>query len=430
MKTFFERCSCRVLRLATFAFVGAAVFVVSVFGTNVFAAELRWYKGCTHAHSYWSDGDEFPEMVVDWFKSHGYDFFALSDHNVLMEGARWVPLKTDKRRIPDRVVEACQKRFGDDWVDLRGQGDQREVRLKTYDEIRKRLEEPGRFLMIQGEEITGECNDKQVHVNAINLVKLIEPQQGKTVAETIRADLAAVRRQSEETGRTILAHVNHPNWKHYDITADDLAEVVEAKFFELCNNSDVNHHGDATHPSTERLWDLANTIRLAKLKAAPLLGVGTDDSHHYQHWQPDKLNPGRAWIVVRADSLAIAPILAAMERGDFYASTGVVLKDVAFSAEAGALRVEVDPKPGAKYTIEFIGTKIGVDPKTDPAKVGQVFARHEGTSAEYRLQGDELYVRAAIRSDRKLENPPADGVTTETAWTQPVGWQGWVTGTK
>ena len=44
---------------------------------------LNWYRGNLHTHTYWSDGDEFPEMVLDWYKSNGYDFIALSDHNTL-----------------------------------------------------------------------------------------------------------------------------------------------------------------------------------------------------------------------------------------------------------------------------------------------------------------------------------------------------------
>ena len=35
---------------------------------------LKWFKGNTHTHSYWSDGDDFPEMIMEWYKTHGYDF--------------------------------------------------------------------------------------------------------------------------------------------------------------------------------------------------------------------------------------------------------------------------------------------------------------------------------------------------------------------
>ena len=29
---------------------------------------LRWWKGNLHTHSLWSDGDDFPEMIVDWYR--------------------------------------------------------------------------------------------------------------------------------------------------------------------------------------------------------------------------------------------------------------------------------------------------------------------------------------------------------------------------
>ena len=46
----------------------------------------QWFKGNLHTHSYWCDGDEFPEVIMDWYKSNGYQFIALSDHNTLAEG--------------------------------------------------------------------------------------------------------------------------------------------------------------------------------------------------------------------------------------------------------------------------------------------------------------------------------------------------------
>ncbi|MBN1908438.1 MAG: hypothetical protein JW818_01750 [Pirellulales bacterium] len=429
MKTLvrWQACRARVVFRAAVLILLAALTVGLVFAGEA-RAETRWYKGSTHAHSFWSDGDQFPEMVVDWYKSHGYDFFCLSDHNVLMQGEHWRKLQTKKRPVTEKMLAACQKRFGKDWVELRGEGADREVRLKTFDELKRHFDEPGKFLLIQGEEITGKCGEKQVHVNAINLTKVIQPQKAKTVPETISADVEAVARQSRQTGRTILAHVNHPNWKHYDLSAQDLAYAKNATIFEVCNNSGgVSHNGDETHPSVERLWDIANTIRLTRLKSPPLYGVASDDAHRYHKMTSKAANPGRGWIVVRAEELAVEPLLKAVQRGDFYASTGVVLKDVQYDPAAGTLRVDVDPEPSAKYVIEFIGTTRDVigwqgSPAADP-HTGQVLARHEGTSATYHIEGNELYFRAVVRSDRKLDNPPADGVDHKTAWTQPVGWE-------
>ena len=49
-----------------------------------------WWRGNIHTHTLWSDGDDFPEMIADWYRSHGYHFLALSDHNILSEGVRWM----------------------------------------------------------------------------------------------------------------------------------------------------------------------------------------------------------------------------------------------------------------------------------------------------------------------------------------------------
>jgi len=403
---------------------------------------LHWYKGNTHAHSVWSDGDEFPEMAADWYKCHGYDFLALSDHNVLMAGDKWKPVDAGNGSVPSAVIEKCQKRFGDCWLQVREENGKRKVKLKTYDEIRAALEEPGRFLLIQNEEISGKCDDHHVHINAINLAEQSLPLTGATVTETISMNLTDVRLQAERLHRSILTQVNHPDWADHDITAEDLAAASELRFFEVCNAGPWGRiFGDATHPSNEKLWDIANTIRIAKMKLPPLYGIGSDDTHHYQKFTSESANPGRAWIMVHADKLCTDTLLDAMRRGDFYASTGVTLKKVDFNAASRTLAVEVQTEPGVHYTIEFIGTMEGVDPTGQPVpadpnnkyskrpgrtyspEVGKVLSRVEGNSAAYQLTGKELYVRAVIRSDKPIPNAPKGSVLLQEAWCQPVGWQ-------
>jgi len=441
----------------------AVAYLVSVFVclwcflpvAAVYGAEAaRWFKGNTHCHSFWSDGVEFPEMVADWYKSHGYDFLALSDHDVLMEGERWLLIGREKRQVPPEAVERYLKRFGADWVELRGEGEKREVRLKTFAEVARKLAEPNRFLLVQGEEISDKCHSADVHLNAFNLAEVIRPQHGASVQETIVRNLLAANEQALRLNRPILVHLNHPNW-HYSISAEDLAAVRELRFFEVCNaGDDVNHHGDETHPSVEKLWDAANAIRLTELKTHPLYGIGSDDAHVYH---PRPTNLGSAWVVVRAAQLSPEALIEAMNRGEFYASTGVVLESMEFDEKKGELRVAVKAEPGVHYTIEFVGTLQGAPirlenhpsppPENKPAEtsngrpspankeqppapviryspeVGKVLAKVEGVSAVYRLTGEELYVRAVIRSNRAIANAPPTCVQVEQAWTQPVGWQ-------
>ena len=57
--------------------------------------------------------------------------------------------------------------------------------------------------------------------------------------------------------------------------------------------------------------------------------------------------------MVRAPRLEAGALMSALERGDFYASTGVVLDDV--NATAKDLAVKVKPEGVSKYRIQFIG---------------------------------------------------------------------------
>ena len=52
--------------------------------------DLQWFKGNLHTHTLWSDGNDFPEMAAKWYVDHGYNFLALTDHNILSEGEKWV----------------------------------------------------------------------------------------------------------------------------------------------------------------------------------------------------------------------------------------------------------------------------------------------------------------------------------------------------
>ncbi len=52
---------------------------------NPFALQGHWFKGNLHTHSTGSDGQLTPEEIIDWYRSRGYHFLALTDHGVLSE---------------------------------------------------------------------------------------------------------------------------------------------------------------------------------------------------------------------------------------------------------------------------------------------------------------------------------------------------------
>lgn len=396
------------------------------------AEEARqWYKGNTHTHTWWSDGDSPPELVVKWYKENGYHFLALSDHNILSEGEKWIV--PGKRR--ETAAANYENAFSDDWIEKRQREGKTEYRLKPLNEFRARFEETGRFLLIQAEEISDAFEGKPIHVNGVNLKEVIPPPHGSTLRETLQNNIDVVLAQRERTGRPMLPHVNHPNFG-WALAPEDLMELRGEQFFEVFNgHPGVRNPGDGEHVSTERMWDIILTCRLAKLNLPVMYGVATDDAHTYTAWNGGVANPGRGWVMVRARYLTPEHIVLAMERGDFYASTGVVLDDVTF--KGNTLDVRIASRPGVSYTTQFIGTlKDQADMSPDAGgdsgagsrvryseDIGRVLDEQTGTRASYRLTGDEVYVRARVISTAPHPNA-IKGSEFEVAWVQPVQPQG------
>jgi hypothetical protein len=379
------------------------------------APGLRWWKGNLHTHTLWSDGDGFPDMVATWYRDHGYHFLALSEHNVYAQSERWMPARAINRRAGVDAVARYRQRFGPQWVQSRGQAadGSEEIRLKTLDEVRAVVDEPQRFLMIPSVELTGTAGDgRSLHMNATNLAESLTFRRGATIAESMIRNLDQVEEFAARTGREVMLHVNHPNYK-WGITAEDLASVVQERFFEVWNGVDNdNDPGDAQRPSTDAMWDIANALRITRHQAPPLYGLATDDTHDH-HDNKTRALPGRAWVMVRAHHLSADSLVRAIRAGDFYSSTGVTLADVTYRDRQLSLRIE--PVTGEQFTTRFIGVRRN-------GTAGAVLAEVKGLNPSYTLQPGDLYVRALVTSTGKPA-VPSDEFPTKRAWTQPVGWE-------
>ncbi len=377
-------------------------------------APARWWKGNTHTHTYWSDGDAAPEHVIDWYVRHEYDFLVLSDHNILSQGEKWFPISDEGGRpLRRRDVNDLERRFGPGWIDVREVDGQSQMRLKTLPELEAKFERPGDFIMIQGEEITDRFGAHEVHVNGLNLADVIPPQGGASVRETIQRNIDAVIAHGHLHDRPVLAHLNHPNFRH-SLTPEDVASIRGERFFEVYNgHRGVLNHGDADTPDTETMWDVALTLRLTTLRLGLLYGLATDDAHHH-HGRKETARPGRGWVWVRAATLTPDAIVTAMRRGDFYASSSVELDEIV--ADDEGLRIRIRTEPGVTYTTRFIGTRLH---DGTPGKIGEVLATVDGPEPAYALGDDLLYLRARVVSSRAHPDPFAEG-DMETAWVQPV----------
>lgn len=375
---------------------------------------LRWWKGNTHAHTLWSDGTSAPEQAVLWYRDHGYNFVVLSEHDTLMRGERWVRVSDDRGPLTSLAVDRLVAGFGAENVALREREGGREMRLATLDELRGRFETAGQFLLIHGEEVTASFGLTPVHVNGLNLLEPIAPIQADDIQGTLDRNVQAILGQGARDARPVVAQVNHPNYK-WALSWQNVAHAPAGAVFEVYNGHPrAQNRGDDEHPDTGVIWDHALTFRLTSVGGSLLYGVASDDAHDFPPDPPGDATPGRGWVFVHARELTAGAIVAALERGDFYSSSGVTLADVA--SDGKRYRLELREDAGVQYTTRFIGTRlIG----GRPAVIGEVLLETHSNPAEYVFRGDELYVRAVVSSSRAHRNPGAPG-DVEMAWVQPV----------
>jgi hypothetical protein len=390
-----------------------------------------YWKGNLHTHSLWSDGDDFPEMIADWYKSHNYQFLALTEHNVLAEGERWIDAGTNETR--KLAVSKYVQRFGNRWPEFRTTSERKEVRLKPLAEFRSLLEDAGKFLFVPAEEVTHSYAKRPVHMNGINLRDPIKPLDGKDAMETIAVNLRQVSEQGRKSSRLVIGVLNHPNFG-WGVRAEEMLLVEDLRYFEVFNgHPGVRNYGDETHASTERVWDITLALRLGKRGLGIVYGLATDDAHGYHAYGIGKVNPGRGWVMVRSPHLTAEGLVRGLQDGDFYATSGVLLDEI--KRYGNELRLAIRSQPGVHYKTQFIatmkGTNLDAKPKLDKdgkelpvtcdysPEIGKVVAETTSLQPSYRLTGQELYVRAKVISDKPHPNPYAKG-DVEVAWTQPV----------
>ena len=398
-------------------------FMVSASGIS--AEETQWWKGNLHTHSLWSDGDDYPEMIADWYKKNGYHFLGISDHNILAEGNRWIHI--EKNAGGRRAFEKYLERFGPKWVEHKTEKNIPKVRLKNFSEYKAKMSVEGKFLLMQAEELTDRFQGVPIHINATNLKNYIPPQGGSSLATVIQNNVNAVLEQRKKTGQPMFPHINHPNFG-WALKPTDMIQLKGEQFFEVYNGHPaVNNYGDAKHLSTVQIWDIINAYRVGIYKLPLMFGLATDDAHNYHQIAIGKSNTGRGWVMVKAPALSAPSIIEAMEKGDFYSSSGVSLSTIQTTKESFSFKISTEK--GVTYKTWFVGTRNNFKNSKDVAKrnslnpsaagIGEILGQTDSIKPKYNFKGDELYVRAHVVSSKKKSNPYSSG-EQEQAWLQPI----------
>jgi hypothetical protein len=255
----------------------------------------HFQRGNVHTHSTRSDGTAPLGDMIGWYRDHGYQFLAMTEH--------------DQRLDP--------------------------AELDAY-------ATPG-FVVIPGEEVTDSWGDRPLHVNALCARATIPGGRHFDRAEVGLATILA-----EVRGQGGVPLVNHPNF-HWALQATDIARGASGRILlEMWSGLPaVQATGDPTHPSEEAIWDEV----LAR--GTDALPVAVDDAHglHDGPGGSDAL-PGRGWVETFGNETSRDAICAALAGGRLYASNGPSFARIAVQGDT-LLVATTD----AAATVAFLGER-------------------------------------------------------------------------
>lgn len=236
----------------------------------------KYFKANLHTHSTITDGKFSPEELKALYKKQRYQILAITDHNVVVDHSAlnepdFLMLTGVEQGISEPGQDALYKKS---------------YHLNLISKYPHNRWQP--FLPRKPRE------------SALPYLELVESpdMERRHHPDSINEIIAA----SNEHGYLVI--YNHPAWSLHNYT--DYAPLKGLWAMEICNYNCL-YSGRDTYSSLVYRDMLAQGNRL--------FPVGSDDMHTL------KTHAG-AWIMVGAETLSYDSVIQALEKGDFYASTG------------------------------------------------------------------------------------------------------------
>ena len=271
--------------------------------------------------------------------------------------------------------------------------------------------------MIPGEEVS---DYKHIHTTGMNVSREVFPQYPNELStiKDNRFDNFKTYLMQKHTDSIRSANgipiLNHPNWNS-GASAADIQKVEGLNMIELYNgHPDVNNWGNEEHASMEKKWDSLLTA------GRKIYGVSSDDAHFFKKWAIDESNPGRGWVMVKSKELTANSITNAMVKGDFYASSGVILSQIVKNNKTYKVKIDVDRSLEELKSPLLVGYKTGKEAEGFSIEFisdsGKIIQTSIGTSAKLKIPKGVQYVRAKIIYSREISS----NSERFFAWTQPI----------
>ena len=240
----------------------------------------KYFRTNLHTHTNITDASVTAEQMKEFYKKRGYDILCISDHNVII----------DLSELND-----------EDFLMLTG------AEFNVNEENYQR----------------GHCKSAHFNFIAKRPDNLWQPfryhrewNAGPYLAKADIGDMSQAHDTeaintmiAEANKRGFLVMYNHPHWSLHDYS--DYAAFKGLWAMEISNTGSGPYGDDDNGTIYRDLLNLGNR----------LFPVGADDSHNER-------TVGGSWIMVGAEKLEYGSVIDALEKGDFYASTGPEIYDL------------------------------------------------------------------------------------------------------
>lgn len=241
----------------------------------------NFYKVNLHTHSNLSDGKWSPEEIKEWYKEHGYSAVAITDHDLFVPHNEL----TDESFVMLNGFEL-------------GMHTEKYGRVKCCHICLVAKDENNTYpVCLHRTEYMFGNTPKNAH-----LMKF-EEDQPDTEREYSPEFFNSVYKKGREKG--FFVTYNHPGWSN--------EQFEQYSHYEGMNAMEIyNHGGDDYSPQA---YD--DFLKQGK----HIFCIASDDSHN-----SDKSLGG--FTMIKAEKLQYKAITDALEKGDFYSSTGAYIDEI------------------------------------------------------------------------------------------------------
>ena len=318
----------------------------------------NFYKANLHCHSCLSDGTFTPAELKEFYKGQGYSVLAITDHEGLfyhseLDDEDFITLAGAEFEYNDVV--------SDDFYDWRVTHIC--VIKKEPSEIYQLGFDP-EYDHIKFNWLHNEWRDRIVSKGEI-IPKIYSPENINSMIKRYR-----------DAG--FLVSYNHPKWS--------MEGYREYSQYRGMNFMEIYNHGTYLEGHPEKNGDVYDELLRLGQRVFP---IAADDNH-----TADNMFGG--FVFVNAPTLEYTAITAALERGEFYASTGATLSVV--SVCDGVFSVESEDDISE---IRFITDRRHVARVTGAKRADFILSKKDGyVRAElYKSDGTAAYTRAYFKDE-------------------------------